>query len=355
VKASVRSGSGLFIAVFAACVAVMPAAGASPEPSMVPVESIAPVPATEVADQCPPDQQEQGPTGTPGLGAVQTPPAAGRILMTVGGLVGPTGVFAVALIDSSGVHPVNTTVDPTMNGLAWETADTAVFDSERAGQRHLFRLHLADGNIEQITNDPTVAEGAASVAADGRIVHEQWSCVTGLMLGIHVTSADGTQSTAITAAQASADQPYDDQPGVSADGKTVAFVHEDGQGNGAIFVVPIDGGTATRLTESLPDVEDPHWSPDGSKILFSHAGASNSTDLWTVPATGGAPTQITHSGTMTSSWAADWSPDGTQIVFKKFAYGAIQDDVRVIEADGSNEQVLWAGDHASAEQPDWGE
>jgi hypothetical protein len=354
-KASARLFVGLSMAILAPGWGPLRAVAASAEPSSAPTESGAPVASPSVApDECPPDEQEQGPDGTPGLGAVKSPLAQGRILMTVGGLVGPTGVFAVAIIDPTGVHQVNTTVDHTMNGLTWATADSAVFDSERAGHRHLFRLNLADGSIDQITADATDAEGDASVAPDGRIVHEQWSCVTGLMLGLHVTSADGTQSTAITAAQASADQAYDDQPGVSPDGQTVAFVHEDGQGNGTIFTVPIGGGTTTSLTENLPDVEGPHWSPDGSKILFSHAGASNSTDLWTVPVTGGAPTQITHSGAMTSSWAADWSPDGTQIVFKKFAYGAVEDDVRVVNADGSNEQVLWAGDNASAEQPDWG-
>ena len=190
----------------------------------------------------------------------------------------------------------------------------AVFDSQHAGQRHLFRLHLDDGSIEQLTSGPSEAQGSVSVLPDGRLVHESWSCTTGLYLGIHVTSADGTQTSAITDPQDSATSGDDEQPDGSPDGRSVAFVRQVGDGTGAIFVVPVDGGTATRLTKDIADIARPQWSPDGRTILFEVSG-----QLWTVPSTGGDPQQIPRCPAY--CWQGDWSPDGTRIIFKNWVYG----------------------------------
>jgi TolB protein len=298
-----------------------------------------------MATQCPLDVREAGDPGTPGLGTVQAPLPQGRLLMTVGGLVGPPGIFAIVVLDQDGLHQIDTTMDWTVNGATWESTDTAIFDSEQAGQRHLFRLHLGDASIEQLTSDPTLAQGNASVAPDGRIVHEQWSCVTGLFDGLHVTSADGARS-AITEPQTTTDQPYDEQPSVSPDGQSVAFVHQVGDGSGGVFVVPIDGGTITRLTDDASETGRPRWSPDGSTLLFSRDGA-----LWTVPSSGGTPLQITKDAPY--RWEADWSPDGTRIVFKTYS-GGDHIDLHTADPDGSNEEELWVGDGSSPEQPDWG-
>jgi Tol biopolymer transport system component len=54
-----------------------------------------------------------------------------------------------------------------------------------------------------------------------------------------------------------------DQPAVSPDGKTVAFVM-----NGHVFTVVIDGTGVTQVTQSSGQESWPTWSPDGAQLLL---------------------------------------------------------------------------------------
>ncbi len=58
---------------------------------------------------------------------------------------------------------------------------------------------------------------------------------------------------------------------ISSDEKHVAFVV-----HGSLFLMPIDGGKAKRLTETPAFDHSPYWSPDGQKIVFvSDRGADD--------------------------------------------------------------------------------
>ena len=79
-----------------------------------------------------------------------------------------------------------------------------------------------------------------------------------------------------------------------------------------IWVAPLNGGEARRLT-SFPGAEtQPHFSPDGRFIAFSGEYDGN-TDVYVVPATGGEPKRMT--------WhpmpdvVRGWTNDGKYIVF----------------------------------------
>jgi dipeptidyl aminopeptidase/acylaminoacyl peptidase len=125
-----------------------------------------------------------------------------------------------------------------------------------------------------------------------------------------------------------------------------------------IYVLPMNGGDAHRITRSAHDVEQIAWSPDGREIAFTvaddnplqkdidhHEDAFDVGDnsylateadlpahLWLVPAEGGPPRRIT-SGSWTLPRAAppsppssplSWSPDGKSIAIvqqKTPAYG----------------------------------
>jgi eukaryotic-like serine/threonine-protein kinase len=80
------------------------------------------------------------------------------------------------------------------------------------------------------------------------------------------------------------------QPGVSPDGKTVAFVRV-GIGNLTdIYLAPIAGGEPQRLTFENATLSSPIWTPDGRSVLFR--AAISDVGLWKVPATGGKPERI---------------------------------------------------------------
>lgn len=125
-----------------------------------------------------------------------------------------------------------------------------------------------------------------------------------------------------------------------------------------VYVLPMDGGEAHRITRSAHDIEQIAWSPDGKEIAFAMADdnpAQKAIDrhedafevgdnsylageadlpahLWLVPADGGPSRRVT-SGTWTLPRAAppsppsspiSWSPDGKSIAIvqqKTPAYG----------------------------------
>ena len=62
-----------------------------------------------------------------------------------------------------------------------------------------------------------------------------------------------------------------------------------------LWSVPIDGGEATRLTNSTGSEGTPYFSPDGKTIAFTGQYDGN-TDVFTMPAQGGTPKRLTAAG-----------------------------------------------------------
>ncbi len=95
------------------------------------------------------------------------------------------------------------------------------------------------------------------------------------------------------------------QPDVSAN--NIAFVFGDD-----IWIVPKQGGTATKL--SSPDGPElyPRFSPDGQSIAFS-GNYDGNLDIYTLPISGGIPQRITHHGM--PDVLQDWFPDGKSLLY----------------------------------------
>lgn len=98
---------------------------------------------------------------------------------------------------------------------------------------------------------------------------------------------------------------------VSPDGERIVF-----DLLGDLYVIPISGGKATRLTSGTPWDGMPRWSPDGSRIAFisDRDGADN---LWFVAPDGTGLRRRTSEVTNTLSSPA-WSPDGRYLVVRRF-------------------------------------
>jgi tricorn protease len=95
------------------------------------------------------------------------------------------------------------------------------------------------------------------------------------------------------------------QPDISA----TEIVFEYG---GDIWVAPINGGNARRITSTAAVEANPHFSPDGQWIAFS-SDRSGMPQVYVVPSNGGTPTRLTWYPA--ASFPRGWSPDGKNVLY----------------------------------------
>jgi dipeptidyl aminopeptidase/acylaminoacyl peptidase len=140
-------------------------------------------------------------------------------------------------------------------------------------------------------------------------------------------------------------------PRWSPDGTRLAFIARDAETKeGQLYVMPMDGGDALRVTEIKRGVDAYSWSPDGKQIAFvsedepanakavkEHDDAFQVTDnhfltraaltpwhLWLVPSAGGTAKRLTHGDYSLQTDQQDnapvpaWSRDGHSIAFTHF-------------------------------------
>lgn len=107
-------------------------------------------------------------------------------------------------------------------------------------------------------------------------------------------------------------------PRLSPDGRTAAVVVRsvDGEANayrGAIWLVPVDGSPARKLTAGLREDGSPRWSPDGTRLAFTSNREGGARQLYVIPVDGGEPLRLTDLPEDVETPA--WSPDGRLLVF----------------------------------------
>lgn len=274
----------------------------------------------------------------------------------------PTGGNRVVFIDSVGLHEIPMAVaDTTLAHAVWATADSIIFDSERAGPRHLFRVRTDGDGLAQLTSGDASQDSAAVSPDDSTIVYGEADQRHDL--GLHIANADGTGVRALTKAADVDALGGDDEPSFSPDGKWVVFerVVDPDAGKAGLWVIRTDGAGLRRLTDDATDAGHPRWSPDGKQILFT--GRNDATTfapapLWVVDVAGGAPRPVTDPNSTGGSFSGDWSPSGRQIVYVYYQLGWGTNELRLVNADGTNRSTLWqpaTGNGAGAETPDWGD
>lgn len=101
---------------------------------------------------------------------------------------------------------------------------------------------------------------------------------------------------------------------VSPDGKTIAF-----DLLGDIYTMPITGGDATNITNSMAWDMQPRFSPSGKQLAFTtdQGGGDN---IWTMSTDGTEQKQVTKEKFRLLNGAA-WSPDGQYIIARKHFTG----------------------------------
>jgi Tol biopolymer transport system component len=131
-------------------------------------------------------------------------------------------------------------------------------------------------------------------------------------------------------------------PQVSPDGKTVAFVvtyhnKAENKTNSNIYHIPVDGGTMQQLTNARGANNSPRWMPDGKSLAFISTRDGES-QIWIVPVAGGEARKVSAVSTGVSD--LQLSPDGTLLSFSSSVYpDCLNDDSnkkRMEEAEKNN-------------------
>ncbi len=95
-------------------------------------------------------------------------------------------------------------------------------------------------------------------------------------------------------------------PALSPDGSRLCFTY---QGN--LWVSPVKGGPATRLTANDSYDSQPRWSPDGNWIAFC-SDREGGSQVFLMPSVGGPVRQVTFHSVPTTVY--DWFPDGKSLL-----------------------------------------
>lgn len=107
-------------------------------------------------------------------------------------------------------------------------------------------------------------------------------------------------------------------PQISPDGKQVAYVlvivnEKEDRYETSLWVVATEGGTPPRRLTPGPRDTGPRWSPDGQALAFLRAGERDAAQLYLLPMSGGEAMKLTDLPRGTSP--AVWSPSAKTIAF----------------------------------------
>jgi Tol biopolymer transport system component len=179
-----------------------------------------------------------------------------------------------------------------------------------------------------------VTNVAASVSPDGGSLALD---VYGLLWMLPV---DSGRATRITEPTLEATRPV-----WSPEGDLIAFQSYRG-GNYHIWVIRPDGTGLRQVTTGPFDDREPAWSPDGSEIAFSSDRAGDgSLDIWSVEIESGGLTRRT--ADVAEEYEPAWAPDGKRIAFVE---GRGQ-SIIAVSVDGVRETLAGGGGRLAA--PSW--
>jgi len=175
----------------------------------------------------------------------------------------------------------------------WEPGNGRVaFASTREADRK-WRIYVAEGwHVGQEAR--SIAYGKSPAwGPDGTIAYRGCD-QSGSNCGIYLIRADGTFVARVT------DNPDDDMPAWSPDGKMMAFASPRSD-SWSIWVKDLETDRLRMLTDDQGHDASPVWSPDGQYVAFlSNRGGS--WGIWVVSAAGGEPQLLWAIGSLSGNW-----------------------------------------------------
>jgi WD40 repeat protein len=157
-------------------------------------------------------------------------------------------------------------------------------------------------------------------------------------------------------------RPGDERyPSYSPDGRHLLFRGDtdgaDVTGDEELFVLELESGAVTQLTDNRFIDTSPAWSPDGTRIAFN-SDRDGDSEIYVMDADGSDVLQLTFNDgldPLPHDEGPAWSPDGRLIAYTR-AVGTgfnANSDTWVMHADGSGQRPFSPPTPIVEESPDW--
>jgi Tol biopolymer transport system component len=225
-----------------------------------------------------------------------------RIAFLRGGIEGGH----LLMMSAAGGDPEPLPTPPDATAPAFLPGDRRLLFLSRQGATtvNLWELDLATGNETQLTSVTGRDIWPSSVSTTGRIAYNAFWHDTFLFV-VDVATGERRQLTWHT---------HGNYGGCfSPDGTTIVYTSSRA-GSFDVYLLPLDGGPESRLTDD-PGFESPmDWSPDGSQLLFFSMGDTHPPSLYLANRDGGNRRRLLDrpiSGP--PRFFSRWSPDGERI------------------------------------------
>jgi dipeptidyl aminopeptidase/acylaminoacyl peptidase len=125
------------------------------------------------------------------------------------------------------------------------------------------------------------------------------------------------------------------EPAVSPDGLRVAFTVtrysvEENRGNGDLWVIAADGsGTPSRLTWNEGSDGSPAWSPEGDRLAFVSKRGDAPPQIYLLPLAGGEAERVTD--LPMAAGEPRWFPGGRRLAFLALTWPDLNDDLEAVK------------------------
>jgi len=159
------------------------------------------------------------------------------------------------------------------------------------------------GSINQIMDDHGLSPDGKSIAITAFDINDPSQ--KRYKFSMYIVPATGGEPQKITS------QDLSFWHGWSPDGKTIAYCGGDFS-NLDVYTIPVEGGTAKRLTDAVGLDDGPDYSPDGKYIYF-HSYRSGRMQIWRMHPDGSQPEQMTFDEN--ANWFPHPSPDNKWIAY----------------------------------------
>jgi len=120
---------------------------------------------------------------------------------------------------------------------------------------------------------------------------------------------DGSQRTQLTSPGLEAHQPH-----WSPDGRTIAFMGQNGKGAWHVFTVSSQGGPVQEVAPAEDDEGVPTWSADGRFIAFGERRSMRPLSQMSIHLVDRATKRVLELANSRGLWSPRWSPDGKYVL-----------------------------------------